>query len=364
MSKNEVRSSIFVLIALGLALTAIAIEVRTGAPGSDIRNLTQGAHNLMRGHSLSPKNLSLYPAFNYVIYLYLAFIPNSVLVPSTAVLGFLLILGALAVWNGDRPKLVAVGLLLLLSVPILQLLYIDQLNTAIGFSSLTFSLYCVRRNWWWAAGPLAVLSLICRPLNTVIILPWLFYLISRRNYILSVLTGGVVFIALLIVTWLLDHRFIPELLGSSHRRPLVGPIGFIRESYGVHGLVIFIILVAGCALYLGYSMRNADFWDSASLLFAFSLLSVHLGGQYIALYEIPIIFRLATRWSLTWIAFAYVIGYASVNVLYASLGVHFAILGPISIPWIMLPLFLALLAMYGMSRMVRQTAKLSPNSGN
>ncbi len=362
MSKRRLLSAIFIVLTLCLSCAVLYLSARSGSQGSDIRNLTAGSRNLLSGNPPSAKNLSLYPAFNYLLYFYLGLIPQKVLVPLTQCAALLLILLSLKAWGGKESTLRNPGILLILSVPVLQLLYIDQLNTAVAFASMTVALHGINRRWWWLAGAGALISLVCRPLNAIVILPGLFFLVPRKGYLLSLLYGAILGIILTVATWMWDRNFLHALLHSSHTRPLVGPIGYFREAFGLHGLVVYVLAVAVCAVLIGYSTRQLDIWDSAAILFAFSLLTVHLGGQYVALYEIPAVYRLAYRWNRKWILGAYIGGYGICNIIYGTLGAHFAVLGPVSIPWIMMPLIAGLLVLIVLVRAAEHSSR-TPTPG-
>jgi hypothetical protein len=345
-SASRVRRWTILLVPLG-ALATLIILTRFEVWAGDIRNISAAAAALVQGRPPTPTNLAMYPPTTYLVYT-----PLGLLAP--AAIQFLTQFGCIAsmaavlwIWGQDGEGRRSPWILvLLLSPPMLETIFIDQFNAVVGLLSLSLLTVLLARH---RAGPVAallgVLTLVTRPFNAIPLLPALGRLFLDRRRLFGLLgMGALLLIGLAVITWRWDGRFVQDTIHATAGRPLTGLASFVRLRFGVPGVVALLGLCAvieWTVVRLGHG-RLASL-DMAAILCALSLLPVQLGGLYTAVYALPVLIRLACRLSSPALLVATSAAYSLVFVAawcLLDLVPHFPLTAPVVNLYVYAPLFL------------------------
>ncbi|HXZ99204.1 MAG TPA: glycosyltransferase 87 family protein, partial [Candidatus Binatia bacterium] len=275
-----------------------ALEIRNGGLGANLYGILGAARTLLSGRPPTALNLISYPATTFPLYAPLALLPDRVAQPLTQVGSLALLAAVLFAWgrsDGERPTAWLAALLF--SPPAIGLVWIDQVNTAVALASLSAAVFLVNGPRRSVAGALGAVTLVLRPFNAIPALPALGFLHRRsRRLAVAVLWCCIVTGAVALVAWRWDGSLIHDLLNTASRRPISGVAGFARQLLGLPGLLGYLAALLAFEIWLARALEPTHSrLDSAAILIAVSVLGVHLGGNYPAVYCFPALARLTAR---------------------------------------------------------------------
>ena len=222
---------------------------------------------------------------------------------------------AVVLWSSDRFGLpgpsgrLRVAWPILLSAPLVAVIWIDQLQAALGLAALSLAIWAQRRDKWWLVGIAASVGMI-RVLNAIPILCILLLGGWRRPRQLGIALGAAAaFMApLLFISYLWDHTFITDYIAGITAYPFNGPPKAVVHSIGPWG--IGVLMLVGCAVGIFLLRKNAGRPldpGRAAVTMGFTLWLAPLGGLYPAIFALPALIRLGMRQGFSavpWIAAA------------------------------------------------------------
>jgi hypothetical protein len=188
-------------------------------------------------------------------------------------------------------------------------IWIDQLQAALGLAALSLAIWAQRREKWWLVGIAASLGMI-RLLNAIPILCILLYVGWRKPRQLAIaFAAAAAFMApLLAVSYLWDHTFVTDYIAGITAYPFNGPPKAVVHSIGPWGLAVLLLL--GCAAALWLVRRDAGRVldpGRAALAMGLTIALTPVGGLYPAIFVLPALIRLGMRpgfSAVPWIAAA------------------------------------------------------------
>lgn len=186
---------------------------------------------------------------------------------------------------------------ILLSAPVFAVVWIDQLQAALGLAGLSLAVWAQRRDRWWLVGVAAALGLI-RPLNAIPVLCMLLLGGWGRPKQLGVAMGAAAaFMApLLFISYLWDHTFISDYLAGITAYPFNGTPKAVVHSIGPWGLAM--LMAVGCAAALWLVRKDAGRPldpGRTALGMGLTVPLAPLGGLYPAIFALPALIRLGLR---------------------------------------------------------------------
>jgi hypothetical protein len=226
----------------------------------------------------------------------------------------LLVVFAVVLWSRDAVVPSPTGRAriawpILLSAPVFAVIWIDQLQAALGLAALSLAIWAQRREKWWLVGIAASLGMI-RLLNAIPILCILLYVGWRKPRQLAIaFAAAAAFMApLLAVSYLWDHTFVTDYIAGITAYPFNGPPKAVVHSVGPWGLAVLLLL--GCAAALWLVRRDAGRAldpGRAALAMGLTIALTPVGGLYPAIFVLPALIRLGMRpgfSAVPWIAAA------------------------------------------------------------
>ncbi len=286
--------------------------------GADSHNILAGARALL--HRLPPTsaNLLIYPSTVYVIYIPLGLLPVGMVQPLTQAACLVAVGFSLRLWgsaeDGKAPMWIWA---LLLSAPALQLIYIDQFNTAMALLSVSAVIPLMDRGRLGWLGALSAFALIAKPFCALPLLPGLACLRHRRGRVIGIIAATMGCLgAVSLLAWAWDPSSLAHIFSALARRPLVGIPGLSRDLFGSPGVVGLLAVWAGFEMLVARRLAgHASPTDVAAVLVALSVIPLHLGGPYVAVLTFPAVARLALRRDSPHVAIAYASLYSAGTVL-------------------------------------------------
>src|SRR5207245_4647302 len=121
----------------------------------------------------------------------------------------------------------------LLCAPLFAVVWIDQLQAALGLAALSLAIWAQRRQKWWLVGIAASVGMI-RVLNAIPVLCILLYGGWRKPRQLGIALGAAAaFMApLLFISYLWDHTFITDYVAGITAYPFNGTPKAVNQSIG------------------------------------------------------------------------------------------------------------------------------------
>jgi hypothetical protein len=186
---------------------------------------------------------------------------------------------------------------MLLSAPLFAVIWIDQLQAALGLAALSLAIWAQRRDKWWLVGIAASIGMI-RLLNAIPVLCILLYVGWRKPRQLGIALGAAAaFMApLLVVSYLWDHTFITDYVAGITAYPFNGPPKAVVHAIGPWG--IGVLLLIGCAAGLWLVRRDVGRQldpGRAALAMGLTVALAPVGGLYPAIFVLPALIRLGMR---------------------------------------------------------------------
>ena len=337
----------FLATLLGLLVMPVAPHI------DDMARLLRGAHSLVAGQAPGDL-LAAYPPSSAVQYVPLALLPPGVTevllrCASAAILVWVVV----AFGRDKRGRLQPWSLVLLISPPAIQLVRIDQFNTALALLTLVVAYRLLHSRKRFLAGLVAGISM-SRPLGAVPVIFGLFRGEDRRHA-LGFGLGILLFFGMTLgVAFAWDHNLVHDILVASHRRPLVGLVGVMRFEFGLTGVLVLMAMV-GVLCYMISTARRDRPLDAFVVILAISCVGVHFGGPYVAVFALPGLARLTALVSPWWavittLAYAALLDVASQT---AAWGLH----PSVQLAFIFAPLLVALLPLWLLYRPLATTTR-------
>ncbi len=232
----------------------------------------------------------------------LGLLPYEVAHVTSAVLTAALMVFAVILWSQDGVGRLAtsgsrIAWPLLLSAPVLAVVWIDQLQAAVCMAALSLAIWAQRRDRWWLVGIAASVGMI-RPLNAIPVLCILLYGGWRKPRQLGIAFGvAAAFMApLLAVSYLWDHTFITDYFAGITAYPFNGPPKAVVHSIGPWGLAVLMLVGCAAALWLvREDMGRPLDAGRAALVMSLTVALAPLGGLYPGIFTIPALIRLGMR---------------------------------------------------------------------
>lgn len=195
----------------------------------------------------------------------------------------------------------------LLSAPVFAVVWIDQLQAALGLAALSIAIWAQRRQIWWLVGIAAAVGLI-RPLNAIPVLGILLFSGwgKPRQLGIGLAAAGAFMAPLLVISYLWDHAFVTDYIAGITAYPFNGTPKAVVHSIGTWGLGLLITI--GCAAALWLVRKDAGRPldpGRAALAMGLTVPLAPLGGLYPAIFALPALIRLGTRsgfGAVPWIA--------------------------------------------------------------
>ena len=186
---------------------------------------------------------------------------------------------------------------ILMSAPVFAVVWIDQLQAALGLAALSLAIWAQRRQLWWLVGIAAAVGLI-RPLNAIPVLCILLLGGWGKPRQLGIAAGaGAVFMApLLLISYLWDRNFVSDYIAGITAYPFNGTPKAVVHSIGPWGLGV--LMVIGCAAALWLVRKDVGKpldAGRAGLVLSLTVPLAPLGGLYPAIFALPALIRLGQR---------------------------------------------------------------------
>ena len=185
----------------------------------------------------------------------------------------------------------------LLCAPLFAVVWIDQLQAALGLAALSLAIWAQRRQKWWLVGIAASVGMI-RVLNAIPVLCILLYGGWRKPRQLGIALGAAAaFMApLLFISYLWDHTFITDYVAGITAYPFNGTPKAVTQSIGPWGLGVIMAIGCGAALWLVRKDAGRPLDPGrAALAMGLTVPLAPLGGLYPAIFTLPALIRLGRR---------------------------------------------------------------------
>jgi hypothetical protein len=206
---------------------------------------------------------------------------------AAVVVGWARASGATALW----------ALPFLVSIPVISLVRLDQLNSAVGLAALSLAIWAQRRDRWFLVGCAAAFGL-ARTSNAIPIIAMLAVTgIGRPRELATAALGLlslVVPAGLLAFIW--DPHWVADYAHNLSIYPLSGPVKLFEVIFGSRGPVLLEVLVTLAAGWLAWPCRGRKLdLDRAALGLALSVVAAIVSTYYCAVFALPALIRLARR---------------------------------------------------------------------
>jgi hypothetical protein len=226
---------------------------------------------------------------------------------------------AVWLWSQDDPRRSELGSQghplrsmcwpMLLSAPLFAVIWIDQLQAALGLAGLSLAIWAQRRNRWWLVGIAAAVGTI-RVLNAIPILCILLLGAWRKPRQLGIaMAAAAGFMApLLVISYLWDHTFITDYIAGITAYPFNGTPKAVTHSLGPWGIGLLMLAGSAAALFVVRKDAGRPLDPGrAALAMGLTVPLAPLGGLYPAIFTLPALIRLGMRpgfSALPWMAAA------------------------------------------------------------
>ena len=222
---------------------------------------------------------------------------------ASLVLTAALVVFAVVLWSSDRFGLPGTGGRLrvawpiLLSAPLFAVIWIDQLQAALGLAALSLAIWAQRREKWWLVGIAASVGMI-RLLNAIPVLCILLLGGWRKPRQLGIAVGAAAaFMApLLFISYLWDHTFVTDYIAGISAYPFNGAPKAVVHSLGPWGIAVLMLVGCGAALWLVRKDAGRPLDPGrAALAMGLTIPLAPIGGLYPAIFALPALIRLGRR---------------------------------------------------------------------
>jgi hypothetical protein len=185
--------------------------------------------------------------------------------------------------------------------------FIDQLQAAVGLLALSLALWAQRRERWWLVGVAGAFGMI-RVANAIPVLVIL--LVSfwgkPRQLAIAVGSGLLAMAPLIAISFAWDPNWIRDYIDGISAYPFNGTAKLASHSLGYPGLGLLALLSCVVAIWLNRRQIGGRLDPGrAALAMGITVLVAPLGGLYCAIFVLPALLRLGMRrgfWMVPWIA--------------------------------------------------------------
>ncbi|GAC1327774.1 MAG: hypothetical protein NVSMB17_02270 [Candidatus Dormibacteria bacterium] len=300
--------------------STIAALVRAGAPGEratmagDFLPLLGAARAFIHGQSAAAwygNKLGPVYAPPYVVLLGpLGLLPASVATAIARLVALGCEAAALALWVSESKQRREIAVILLLTLPAIQVVMNGQLMAGSGVLALTFAIWSQRRNRWLWAGAALALGFI-RISNALPVAATLIMVASARRRDLAHLSGGFALILapLSAIAFVWDWHWPADYLYNLHELRLSGPLHLVQLSYGLIGIAALTAINCVACAYIARRDRGRPIdLDRGAAVLALSVLTATLTGTYTAVFALPALVRMAARPGMSLLPFVMAFG--------------------------------------------------------
>ena len=232
-----------------------------------------------------------------VVFAPLGLLPQEVGLVVSWLLAVALIAAVVVGWARASGASIVWALPFLVSIPVVSLVRLDQLNSAVGLAALSLAIWAQRRDRWFLVGCAAALGL-ARTSNAVPIIAMLAVTGIGRPKELA--TAGLGFLALVVpavvLAFIWDPHWVADYGHNLYIYPLSGPVKLFQVIFGSRGPVLLGGLVTLAAGWLAWPCRGRKLdLDRAALGLAVSVVAAIVSTYYCAVFALPALIRLARR---------------------------------------------------------------------
>ncbi|MHB8509037.1 MAG: glycosyltransferase 87 family protein [Candidatus Dormibacteria bacterium] len=317
--------------AEGTVSRAEGVSFKFIPPRQDIAPIWHAAHALVTGGRAYPwygdgQLLGYAPPYA-VMFAPLGLIPFDLAAALSVLLAAALIVATVTAWSrapGQRLPWWSIGLLL--SYPVLHLVRLGQLQTALGVAALSLAVFAQRRGRSWLVGVALAVGMIRTP-NAVPLVGMIVVALAPRPRQLVIVAGVVlaILVPLAMVAQHWDPTWVADWLHNLDIDQQVGLQRTIKGAFGLPGVAVLELVGVGVGVALGWGSRGKPMeLDRAALALAAGVLLTHISGPYTACFILPAVCRLGQRVALSSVPIAFAVAPWVVVVLSAGalLGTH------------------------------------------
>lgn len=338
MGDGARRGRLWLALAAALLLTAVAqAETTMGSHINDMARLLGGAQALLGGRPPGAV-LAAYPASSVVQYVPLSLLPVDMSAVLTRLASALILVWAVVTFGRRLTgRWEPWSLALLLSPPAIDVVRLNQFNTAVALLTLIVGWRLLRSGRPLLGGLVAGLAMT-RPFNALPAGAGLAGTAGGSKAARLLLGSLACFGTTVLVAIAWDHNFVHDLVATSAQRPLVGLAGTIRANFGLAGVFVMLAATTMLCWVIAAGRRDRPL-DAFLASLALSGLIVHVGGPYVAVFALPGLARLAATTSRWW-AVGATLAYAALQAavpLTSGLALH----GDVTLAFVLAPLALA-----------------------
>ena len=308
-SSLSTQPALWLALAITLVLTeAGQLTALMGPHVNDMTRLLDGGRALLSGGPPGAV-LAAYPPSSVVQFAPLALLPADVAAVLTRI-ACALILAWMVVTFGRSTtgRFAPWSLVLLLSPPAVELVRIDQFNTALSLLAVILAWRLLRAGRPVLAGLVGGLAMT-RPFNAVPAGAGLAGTVGGSRAWRLLLGCAACFGTTVVVAMAWDHSFVSDVLRTGAQRPMVGLAGTIRSYFGVTGVFVMLCATTMLCWVISADRRHRPL-DAFLVCLALSGLIVHVGGPYVAVFALPGLARLTAVLSPWW-SVGFTVAYAA-----------------------------------------------------
>ena len=196
---------------------------------------------------------------------------------------------------------------LLLSAPVIAVIWIDQLQAAVGFAALSLALWAQRTNRSWLVGVAGAFAMI-RVANSipVLVILLLSFWGKPRQLAIAVGAGLLAMAPLIAISFAWDPNWVRDYIDGISAYPFNGTARVASHSLGYPGLGLLALFSCAVAVWLNRRQLGSRLDPGrAALAIGITVLVAPLGGLYCGIFVLPALLRLGMRpgfWIVPWIA--------------------------------------------------------------
>ena len=273
------------------------------APAYGLVHGVSGSHFYGRGVA----GVSLYPPPFEVALAPLGLLSLDAAHVVTLPLTALLVMGSVLAWSrapDGYPRWVAP---LILSAPVVAVVLVNNLMSALGLAALTVAIFAQRQNRWLIVGIASAVALE-RTINAVPVVAMLAIgAWGQPRHLARALVGGLlVIVPLGLAAFAWDPRWPQDYVATTSQFHYVGPIELARAGFGLGGAIALVggLTAAGVLLALPRRGRGVDL-DRVALVLALTVVISDIAGAYAAVFALPAVARLAARPGMSLVAWSF-----------------------------------------------------------
>ena len=186
---------------------------------------------------------------------------------------------------------------MLLSAPVFAVIWIDQLQAAVGLVALSLALWAQRRERWWLVGVAGAFGMI-RVANAIPVLVILLLSLWGRPKQLAIAVGTALLAMapLVAISFVWDPQWVQDYVAGISAYPFNGTAKLASHSFGYPGLAVLALVTSLLGVWLtrrGIGGRLDP--GRSALAMGITVLVAPLGGLYCGIFVLPALLRLGMR---------------------------------------------------------------------